>query len=160
MKFKNVFFRAVSILITLIFVFVVAMFLSGAKGFAVLSNSMSPTFNRGDVVFVKKIIFSELQTNDIVTVAFKNNEGTFTHRVVEIDNDKKLVYTKGDNSSVVDSAPSEAERIVGKLWFSLPLLGYLSIVLANRYALISLVGIVILLIITSKIILSIKQKKG
>lgn len=159
MKFKNIFFRVISIIVIITFLFVSFVFISGSKGYVVLSNSMLPTFRRGDVVFVKKIDFNELDVNDIVTINFKNSNGTFTHRIVKIDKENNMVYTKGDNSLIVDNLPSESERIRGKVWFSIPIVGYISILIINKITLVMLLGILILLIIISSVISSYKKKK-
>ena len=97
------------IIICALFALVAVMTISGAKGYSVASNSMSPEFNRGDVVFVKATPFEELEKGDIVTVRFKGREGTYTHRIVSIDYDKKEIRTAGDKTGSVDTETALAE---------------------------------------------------
>lgn len=115
-----------------LFLLIAVVTIFGAKGYSVASNSMSPKLNRGDVVFVRETPFEELKKGDIVTVEFKVGDGTtYTHRIVSIDYDKKEIFTAGDKTGLVDQESANAEQIKGKVWFSLPLLGYPSILLAG-----------------------------
>lgn len=123
--------NALCILICVLFAVVAVMTLFGAKGYSVSSDSMAPKLHRGDVVFVKDIPFEELEKGDVVTVRFKSREGTYTHRIASIDYDKKEIRTAGDNTNTIDMESAADSQIVGKVIFSIPLLGYLSLLLTN-----------------------------
>lgn len=101
--------------------------ISGAKGYAVTSDSMKDTINIGDIVFVKPVSFEELEVGDIITVTSTGERFNFTHRIVGIDRQARTVTTRGDANNSDDPMPTEAERIVGRVWYSVPLLGYLAI---------------------------------
>lgn len=120
------------------------MLVFGFKGHSVVTNSMSPTFNRGDAVFSRKVDFNNLETGDIVTVSFSDGNGTFTHRIVEIDKEKGTFYTQGDNSKVKDGE-SKSSQIVGKVYFSIPLVGFISIALNNKIVLASILAAIIVI---------------
>lgn len=75
----------------------------------------------------KKAEFAELDVGDVVTVGSNELDEYFTHRIVAIDRDNQTVTTRGDNNPEDDPMPTPAERIVGKMWYSVPLLGYFSI---------------------------------
>ena len=105
--------------------------ISGAKGYAVTSDSMKDTINMGDVVFVKPVSFDELEVGDIITVTSTGEKFNFTHRIVGIDRQARTVTTRGDANNSDDPMPTEAERIVGKVWYSVPLLGYIAIVFSG-----------------------------
>ncbi len=120
-------------MLVLVFALIVFVTVSGARGYAVSSDSMAPALNKGDVVFVKATAFSELKTGDIVTVEFKIGDGTtYTHRIISIDYDKKEIKTAGDRTGVEDMESAEESQIKGKVWFSVPLFGYLSLILTNK----------------------------
>lgn len=123
--------NAFYVLVCAVFALVVFVTVSGAKGYSVASNSMSPEFNKGDVVFVKETPFEDLKKGDIVTVEFKTGDGTYTHRIVSIDYVKKEIRTAGDNTGVIDTESADSQQIKGKVWFSVPVLGYLSLLLTN-----------------------------
>ncbi len=105
--------------------------ISGAKGYAVTSDSMKDTINIGDIVFVKPVSFEELEVGDIITVTSTGERFNFTHRIVGIDRQARTVTTRGDANNSDDPMPTEAERIVGRVWYSVPLLGYLAIAFSD-----------------------------
>lgn len=160
-KFTNILFNFLAILTILAVGFTLFNIFSGAKAYAVTSESMNPTLKRGDAVFSKTVEFENLKVGDIVTVRVGKNEGYFTHRIVAIDKDKQSVKTKGDNNNSVDPMDTEAERIVGKMWYSMPLLGFPSLIFSG----VSLVKILIILVVIAcaiialNIIIEKKQKR-
>lgn len=87
---------------------------------AVASGSMSPVFDKGDVVVVEKIKdnYGDLKEGDII--AFKYNNVVVIHRIINIikDDGKYYFYTKGDANNVADNYSVEEEMIVGvvKIW--------------------------------------------
>lgn len=74
----------------------------GYKPFIVLSGSMKPQINSGDLVLTKEVDTDVIQKNDII--AFKDNELVVTHRVIDISYEKgeKHFITKGDNNDIQD----------------------------------------------------------
>lgn len=77
---------------------------------AVVSNSMYPTFERGDIVLIQTI-FKEPEEGDIVMFVKEDVGYSVTHRVLKVAGDK--VYTGGDASGP-DSKPIKKEDIIGK----------------------------------------------
>lgn len=139
--------NALSILISLLFALVVVMSVIGAKGYSVASDSMAPEFRRGDVVFVKAIPFDELEKGDVVTVMFKTGNGTYTHRIVEIDYNKKEIRTAGDNIDTIDTESASEEQILGKVLFSIPLVGFLSLLMTDS-TYVAAIAIFVLIVMT------------
>ena len=127
----SVIFNIFAIITVITVAFTLFNVFSGAKGYAVVTDSMAPQLKKGDIVFVKSVEFESLKENDIVTVAFPDRDGYFTHRIVSIDYDFGIFRTKGDASDQEDPQPSLKEQVVGKLWYSVPLLGYFSIAFKN-----------------------------
>ena len=77
---------------------------------AVLSNSMYPTFERGDIVLIQTI-FKDPKEGDIVMFVHKEFGYSVTHRVLKVVGDK--VYTGGDASGP-DGNPISKKDIIGK----------------------------------------------
>ena len=153
MKIKplNIVFNIFAI-ITLISVgFVAFNILSGAKGYAVVTDSMSPQIKKGSVVFVKQVEFEQLHENDIVTVEFPDGEGCFTHRIISIDYNAGAFRTKGDANEKEDPQPSMKEQIIGKLWYAVPALGYISIFIKSM----NLIKISVILAVIAIVVISI-----
>ncbi len=156
-RFGNVLTNAFAIFSVLLFSFVLFVNISGAKAYAVLSDSMVPVFSKGSVVFVKQVSFSELAQGDIVSVKFKDKSGVFTHRITDIDDAKKLITTKGDSSISEDPEQSAAEQIIGRYWFSVPYAGYLALNVKNYAVIYFLIALASLLLV-SRVIVQIKKK--
>ncbi|MDY0410157.1 signal peptidase I [Virgibacillus soli] len=97
----------------------------GYKPLTILSNSMKPAFQVGDIVIIHKD--KEPQVNEVVT--FKHPEGILvTHRVVdsEIVNGMEVYSTKGDNNHIADDLLISKEQIVGVVQFVIPKVGYVA----------------------------------
>ena len=102
---------------------------------AVLSGSMSPTFNRGDAVIVKKLNTKEkdeLQKGDVIQ--FTSGSKYVIHRIFEISNDQygnKTFITKGDANNTKDAGSVNAEQVIGKAACVIPYIGYPSVWLSG-----------------------------
>lgn len=74
---------------------------------------MNPVFEKGDIVYVKKVDLANLKQDDIIT--FMPQDGTIlvTHRITKIEQENNLIYTKGDANSNEDFTPIRYEDIVG-----------------------------------------------
>jgi len=156
MKIKNIIKNIVAIVLIIVFGFIIFTLAFGYKGYAVVTDSMNPEFRKGDAVFVKETPFEELSVGDIVTVSFKDGNGTFTHRIVELDKENGEFYTQGDNSEVKDGV-STKEQVVGKVMFSLPFAGYLSMVVSNKTV---LAFILLAIILVTFVIIAISHKQN
>ena len=111
--------------LSLIFLLIYVPKVFGLNVYYVETQSMSPTINVGDSVFVKATSFEEISQNDVIT--FKNETGTkfCTHRVIEVNEKGKSFVTKGDHNSVRDPFETEYKYVVGKVVFKLPAVGFL-----------------------------------
>ncbi len=93
----------------------------GYKHFIVLSGSMSPTIDAGDIIIVKDT--DNIELNDIVS--FRLNNSVVTHRIVDsLEDDGVVKYiTKGDANSGKDSLILDKSDIEGVYCFRIPKLG-------------------------------------
>ncbi len=95
-----------------LFLAVVYLILSGNIFWAVVvSNSMVPTFERGDMVLVQRI-HVEPEKGDIVMFNRGDLNLPVTHRVLGVKGN--LVYTGGDSSGP-DPTPVRIDNIVGEV---------------------------------------------
>ena len=101
--------------------------IAGFTPLAVQSDSMSPTFRKGDLIFIQKCDTSKLEVGDIVTfhTIIDNEYALNTHRIASIDevNGMRSFTTKGDNNDVADTHVIGDGDIVGKYLFAIPHLG-------------------------------------
>lgn len=104
----------------------------GIKTFVIISGSMEPELQIGDIVLIKKCEETELQIGDIIS--FRSGESVITHRINNIiDNNGKIQYeTKGDNNNISDRNYIKYEDIEGKLISKIPLLGKITLLLKNK----------------------------
>ncbi len=162
-KVGNVLFNILAIITVILVGFIAFNILSGTKGYAVTSESMEQTLSRGDIVFSKKTDFDELKVGDIVTVGSQELDEYFTHRIVEIDRENKTITTKGDNNSENDPMATPAEKIVGRMWYSVSLLGYFAIALggfSQTKGLIILAIVAVAMVALNMILTHAKDKKN
>lgn len=158
-KIGNVLYNILAIVTVIAVLFVGFNIVTGAKGYAVTSDSMAKKLNVGDVVFSKKVSFEELEKGDIVTVRI-NEKSFFTHRIVDIDKENRTVTTRGDANAVNDPIPAKAEMIVGRMVYSVPFLGYISILFNGGSNITLLIVLIILaaVLIAVNTIITRKQK--
>jgi signal peptidase I len=110
---------------------------SSARPLTVLSGSMEPTYDIGDVVIVRSVDTDSLQVGDAITFqAVSDDPQLTTHRIVEIayGSEGRSFVTQGDNNDVPDLAPVTPEQVKGAVWYSVPVVGYVSVWLAGSWA--------------------------
>jgi len=123
------------IVLALIAVMIVVPKLGGATAYTVLTGSMRPQFPPGTLVVVKPIDPELLRICDVATYQLVSGEPeVVTHRVAGIGTslagDQRFVF-RGDANNV-DDQPVRPEQIRGKLWYSLPLLGFVNSALTGQ----------------------------
>ena len=99
----------------------------GYTPLTVLSNSMQPHLQSGDLILIRQVEFKDVEVNDVIT--FKESDTKFiTHRVIDVreQNGQVGFVTKGDNNNVEDSMIVMKDHLVGKQVALIPKLGYVS----------------------------------
>ena len=104
----------------------------------IVTGSMKPVINPGDIVVIKKIQKVEdidnLKIGDVIQ--FKREELLIVHRVIELvknDNDGLIYYrTKGDNNSAEDKELVNPNDIKGTVYKTIPKLGWPTLILRNN----------------------------
>ena len=97
----------------------------------VMSGSMKPTLNEGDIIIVKYMHPGEIQNGDIIVFWAKSwgalDPGTpVVHRVTDIQYSDGYYYqTKGDNNAGYDPYTAHV-NVIGKVIQTLPYLGILA----------------------------------
>ena len=91
----------------------------------VLTGSMSPVIEPGDLIIAMDVDADNLKEGDIIT--FRAPQNTLvTHRIIGINEDGSFV-TKGDANNVEDlDLKANSENIVGKYVFRIPKGGYIA----------------------------------
>lgn len=102
----------------------------GFRYYTILTPSMEPAYSVGDVVIVKLANADEINTGDVITFNPSSDSNAYlTHRVTEkIPNYEgtgvTCFRTKGDSNNTEDSFLIDSSRVIGKVSFSVPKIGY------------------------------------
>ncbi|MFH1444897.1 MAG: signal peptidase I [Nanoarchaeota archaeon] len=101
---------------------------------AVESNSMVPTFSKGDILVLQGISSEDTAVGDIIVFSVKEQTTPVVHRVISI-NDDGTFKTRGDaNSGSLSFETSiDASQIHGKSIMIIPYLGWVKIGLTEIF---------------------------
>lgn len=111
-----------SLLILVGFAFV-SNFVIGLPLKPVVSDSMNPYLNKGDLIVVAEKNYNSIGVGDVITYEADWLDGdTVVHRVIDISDNQ--VITKGDNNSVSDP-PFSPDKVRGEMVAKIPNAGYL-----------------------------------
>lgn len=111
--------------------------LSDARPLTVLSGSMEPTYDIGAAVIVRSVDIESLQVGDVITFqATSDDPQLTTHRIVGVTfgSEGRQFVTQGDANNAPDLTPVKPEQVMGEVWYSVPLVGYVSVWLAGPWA--------------------------
>lgn len=114
------------LLVVLFALFLMGSRLVGLQVFHIVSPSMEPTYNVGDLIYVKTVDPDSVKVGDPITFVLNEDLMVATHRVVAIDSGIRQFTTKGDANKTEDAAPVHFNNLIGVPVFSIPLLGYVS----------------------------------
>lgn len=94
------------------------------KFMAVLSGSMSPTFNVYDLIIDKTTSIDNLKAGDVIT--FRQDNLLVTHRISEVKNKdgKKSFITRGDANNIEDQILVMPEQVQAKYIFKISYMGF------------------------------------
>ncbi|HEX9093294.1 MAG TPA: signal peptidase I [Coriobacteriia bacterium] len=124
----------------------------------VLGGSMQPTYQIGSILFIERVVPSDVRVGDVITFDSPRTNPSdppslTTHRVTAIENaSKQLSFrTQGDANNAEDTALVPAVALVGRGSFAIPYLGYVSAFVRSRVGFVSLVLIPAALIVLMEI---------
>lgn len=122
----------------------------------VISNSMSPQINKGDLLFVQGRDPEDIKVGDIIVFDAHDlwsgaPDEPIVHRVIEIDEkDGKLYFvTKGDANEYKDDKPVPEDHVIGVVIGKIPYIGWIKIVLSDSGLLIPVLIILAVPLIVS-----------
>jgi signal peptidase I len=131
-KFKIQIARSIKLVgyvfVTVMLTFSVLSFAGITKARVVLTESMQPTINPGDIVLSLNPERLPPKVGDIVTYTGRRYDGTavasFTHRVMSGDAQNGFVM-KGDNNPAPDTQQPTLADISGVVFYTIPIIGKL-----------------------------------
>ena len=104
--------------------------LLGYRYYTVITPSMEPNYNVGDLVFVKVGGVRSIEVGDVITFdPSSDGKAYLTHRVTQKLSDYQntgvtCFRTKGDANNTEDSFLVDEDRVIGRVTFRIPKLGY------------------------------------
>lgn len=145
----------VLVLVVLLLIFTAFNPIKSFQIFRVMSGSMEPKIKVGSVVFVQKVKPETLKEGNIITFTSREDPNiSITHRLIatEEKEGQTVFKTRGDANNSDDISETLPGQIKGKVVFSLPFLGYLSVWIRKPLGFGLLVILPALLIIISEIL--------
>ncbi len=123
----------------------------------VLSESMSPAFERGDILFLA-MTESPLIAGDICVFTIKGKDIPIVHRIIKVHEEtgKLLILTKGDHNKVHDRGLYNRgqlwiskDDVVARVYGYVPFLGMITIIMNDfpqvKYVILGLLASYVLL---------------
>lgn len=101
----------------------------GYESFVVLSGSMRPALEVGDLAVVAPVRTESLMVGDIITYRqARRPDVLVTHRITNIgldDQGRVRFETRGDANNTSDQVLVESRSVLGRVSYSIPMVGYL-----------------------------------
>jgi signal peptidase len=109
---------------------IVVPFAVGGSALTVLTNSMAPNLPPGTLVVIRPASVDDIRVGDVITYQIESGKpAVISHRVTtrSVDLSGEVTFiTKGDNNAVADPNPIREVQIKGKVWYAIPLLGWVN----------------------------------
>ncbi len=108
-KIRKIISDIVLVILVVLLILLVGMKCIGFTSYAVLSGSMTPELNIGDLVYVKEC--DDIKVGDYITFYINDKNSIVTHEVQEIDMNNCYV-TKGIANETSDINPVEVDDLI------------------------------------------------
>ena len=130
--------------------------------YTILTTSMVPTIDAGDIVVTYKNDKDLYNTGDIITFVREGSAATITHRVVDVSilNGQRYYQTKGDHNASIDTSLVPASNVIGRVAVRVPKLGYLQQFLVTKVGWITAIVLPCLGIVIYDILKAVKLACG
>ena len=136
--------------------------LGGYSIFTVVTQSMIPKYQVGDMLLAKSVDTSKLKVGD--DVVYMGAVGTFqgkivTHQIVEIEEGSpRKFHTKGINNMIEDPVIDETQ-IFGKVVMKLTILSMISKVISNQVGFFFIIFVPIVVLVFGIVMDTVNDKK-
>lgn len=120
----------------ILFLIILVILVSGIfnnRLIAIASDSMNPTYNRGDAVLIEYMKPEDLRKGDILV--FRHENIIITHRIVDITKKKGTYYytTQGDANDNPDGFISTNENVIGKVDYVVKYIGFPTVLINELF---------------------------
>lgn len=123
--------------------------LLGHPVYVVAGPSMEPAISLGSAIILDQVPSTALAVGDVVSLRSGAGRAIFTHRIIRLaDRDgERWLETQGDANDAPDPSITPATSVIGKVVWSVPLLGYLIALLSTVQGLVLLLSTGALLLV-------------
>lgn len=139
--------------------------LFGFQFYIVLSDSMKPSFEAGDLIITRQVDTQSLNVGDIITFRsidpMSFNE-IITHEIVEVTTfqGERAFTTRGVNNNTDDAFPALSSAVLGVYRTNVPMLGRLFSFLGTWVGYVLLIVIPFILLLTHEISVLVRYLKS
>lgn len=111
--------------------------IGGIRIFNVISGSMEPDYEKGDILVVKQTDPEQLKVGQVIVYCGKEGQvdgKIVTHKIVRIEkhNGEKIFYTKGI-SNMIEDPEVKADQIYGVVKYKMIVLSFINKLMYNIY---------------------------
>jgi len=137
-------------------VYAVPATVGAEASYVVLTASMTPAIAPGDVVIVDAVPARDVRVGDVIV--FEQQAGDpipITHRVIAVDRPVDAppeFRTKGDANEDADLTPVTPDRLVGRVAFTIPLIGHVVQFVGTPTGFVALVVLPLGLLVVSEVV--------
>lgn len=126
--------------------------IAGLTPMSVLTGSMRPMLEPGDMIVTRKLTPEKIEVGDIITYRISNN-ALVTHRVIDVvrENGSFWFQTKGDANNTEDLQLINSNEIVGTYLFKIPKGGYVTSFIRTPLATLFLIVLPVLILIGNEL---------
>lgn len=109
---------------------IIVPWVTNSTALTVLTRSMEPAYPPGTLVIVQPVNPNDIAIGDAITYQITPGVAEYvTHRVIAISRSTggELSFTtKGDNNGSADTTPVIPAQVQGRVWYSLPWIGWVN----------------------------------
>jgi signal peptidase len=136
-------------------VYAVPATVGAEASYVVLTASMTPAIAPGDVVIVDSVPARSVAVGDVIVFEQRSGDAIpITHRVIEVERPADAppsFRTKGDANEDADLTPVTPDRLVGRVAFTIPLIGHVVQFVGTPAGFVTLVVLPLGLLVASEV---------
>jgi len=134
-------------------IYAVPAVIGAQYSFVVLSGSMSPAIDPGDVVIVGEVDPATVAEGDVITFVRGDADAPVTHRVIGVEEaGSGLAFeTMGDANREPDANPVPAANVIGAVVLTIPYIGYVVQAVNTTTGFVLLVVVPLVLFVASEL---------
>jgi signal peptidase I len=116
---------------------------TGRESIVIGGRSMEPAIPLGSTVVITPVTPADLVVGDVVSLQIDPSKVTFTHRIVDVVDrpDGRWIRTKGDANADPDPTLVPASAVLGRVDLTVPLVGYLIVLLSAPIGVLFVLGL-------------------